>query len=104
VIKNELSRGANDPAAFAVLMKGGEFFDLATTALKKFEEDYSGIKERRDIFSRQVALDTKIENSEVSTYIDKHTHTLIIICPYTPHHLLLRLLLRFFKGKTSGEG
>ena len=66
VIKNPSTRGANDPCAFVVIMKGGEFFQLQCTAFMKFEDVYAEIKERRAIFARQAALDAKIEISEIA--------------------------------------
>jgi hypothetical protein len=66
VIRNSSSRGANDPAAYIVIMKGGEFFELQSTAFSKFEEEYAEIRERRAIFARQAALDAKIEISEIA--------------------------------------
>lgn len=66
VIRNSSSRGANDPAAYIVIMQGGEFFKLQCTAFSKFEEEYAEIRERRAIFARQAALDAKIEISEIA--------------------------------------
>jgi len=65
ILKNEEHRGPNDPAAFQIQMRGGVFFDLSTTAFEKFKDEYNEIKQRREIFARQLALDSKIENSEV---------------------------------------
>ena len=47
-------------------MKQGEFFDLFCQFFQKYEEEYKEIQERKEIFSRQVALDQKIEISEIA--------------------------------------
>lgn len=38
---------------------------LTSSALKHFEETYEKIKELKDVFSKQLALDAKIEKVEV---------------------------------------
>lgn len=65
VVKMEVSHGANDPSAYSIQMKGGEFLDLISLAHEKFEETYGAIQEQRQKLARQMALDAKIENSEV---------------------------------------
>ena len=66
ILTNGFSRGANNPNAFTIIMRGGEFFDLFCQFLTKFEEEYEEINERKAIFARQVALDQKIEISEIA--------------------------------------
>jgi len=65
VIQVTKSQGANDPIAFTIAMRRGEFFDIVSLAHKEFEETYGKIQAQREILARQMALDTKIENSEV---------------------------------------
>lgn len=65
IISNSKTRGANDPAAFACRMKSGECVGLSSSAFNSFEKEYAEIKMRREIFARQLALDAKIENSQM---------------------------------------
>ena len=65
IIANSKTRGANDPAAFACRMKSGECVGLSSSAFNSFEKEYAEIKVRREIFARQLALDAKIENSQM---------------------------------------
>jgi hypothetical protein len=73
VVKNIISCGANDPHAFSVQMRGGEFFNYLPLALKSFEEDYENIKARKERAARHLALDAKIENSEVALKVKEKT-------------------------------
>jgi len=65
ILVNIKTRGANDPAAFAAKMKSGECVGLMSTAFNSFEKEYAEIKLRREIFARQLALDAKIEHSQM---------------------------------------
>ena len=47
IIQNSSSRGSNNPNAFSVLMKGGEFFELFCANFSKYEDEYAEINERR---------------------------------------------------------
>eukprot|EP00606_Chrysophyceae_sp_TOSAG23-5_P001341 GSChrysophyteH2.ASY1.ANO1.566.1 assembled CDS len=65
-LANIRTHGANDPTTFTTTMKAGECVGLSSSAFRTFEKDYEEIKLRRDIFARQLALDTKIENSVIA--------------------------------------
>ena len=65
IISSSKTQGANDPAAFTARMKAGELVGLNSSAFQTFEKEYADIKARRDVFARQLALDAKIENSQV---------------------------------------
>jgi len=66
LIINSQSQGANDPATFTTRMKAGECVGLSSSAFRTFEKEYEEIKLRREIFARQLALDSKIENSVIA--------------------------------------
>eukprot|EP00605_Chrysophyceae_sp_TOSAG23-4_P002432 GSChrysophyteH1.ASY1.ANO1.2691.1 assembled CDS len=65
-LENKQTQGANDPTSFTTTMKAGECVGLSSSAFRVFEKDYEEIKLRREIFARQLALDTKIENSVIA--------------------------------------
>ncbi len=46
-------------------MKAEEMVGLTSSVLKQFEETYGKIKELRNVFNKQLALDSKIEKIEV---------------------------------------
>ena len=70
IISNPNHCGANIPTTFTTRMKAEEMVGLTSSALKHFEETYEKIKELKDVFSKQLALDAKIEKVEVrSLYI-----------------------------------
>jgi hypothetical protein len=56
----------NDACAFVVKLHGNEFVALVPTQSKAFQVEYTEIDERRQVFARQLALDTKIEASEMA--------------------------------------
>ena len=66
IVSNEETQGANDPATFAARMKSGECVGLSSSAFRTFEKEYEEIKARREMFARQLALDAKIESSEIA--------------------------------------
>ena len=47
ISQNSSSRGSNTPNTFAVLFKGGEFFELYCANFKVFEASYAEINERK---------------------------------------------------------
>jgi hypothetical protein len=58
-------------------MKGDEMVGLTSSILKQFEETYEKIKQLRNVFHKQLALDTKIEKVEVSGFdVDWYLMTL----------------------------
>ena len=61
-----VSQGYNDACAFHIKLNGWDYVGLEPTNSKAFQRDYDEIDERRKIFARQLALDNKIEKSEVS--------------------------------------
>ena len=65
VLKNESSRGANDPAAYTVQLRDGQFYSLSCTAFQQQKEDHDEVLMRRGVFARQLAMETKIESAEV---------------------------------------
>ncbi len=66
LVTNIETQGANDPASFTTRMKAGECVGLSSSAFRSFEKEYEEIKLRREIFARQLALDSKIENSIIA--------------------------------------
>lgn len=66
IIRKEIGCGANEPAAYAVQNRGGEYFCLQSSAFTVYEKEYEAIKERRAAFARQLALNNKIEQCEVN--------------------------------------
>lgn len=66
IISNIESQGANDPATFSARMKAGECVGLSSSAFRTFEKEYEEIKLRREMFARQLALDAKIESSQIA--------------------------------------
>jgi len=46
-------------------MKAQEMVGLTSSAFKEYEEKYANIKEMRDVFSKQLALEAKIKKVEV---------------------------------------
>jgi len=66
IIRKEVGCGANEPAAYAVQNRGGEYFCLQSSAFTVYEKEYEAIKERRAAFARQLALNNKIEQCEVN--------------------------------------
>lgn len=69
IVQNNASCGANDPASFAAKLKGQEFVGLSSSVFKEFEKEYAEIMERRAIFAKQLALDAKIEASQMKIKI-----------------------------------
>ena len=65
VVHNETHQGANNPATFHIKLKGDKFFSLGSSSFTAFEKKYDFIKDARERFARKLALDAKIENSEV---------------------------------------
>ena len=65
IIQNPNHCGANIPTTFTTRMRAEEMVGLTSSALKHFEETYEKIKELKDVFSKQLALDAKIEKVEV---------------------------------------
>lgn len=66
IIRKIYGCGSNEPASYAVKNRGGEFFCLQSSAFTIYEKEYEGIKERREAFARQLALENKIEMIEVN--------------------------------------
>jgi hypothetical protein len=66
IITNIETQGANDPASFSARMKAGECVGLSSSAFRTFEKEYEEIKLRREMFARQLALDAKIESSQIA--------------------------------------
>lgn len=66
IISNIETQGANDPATFGARMKAGECVGLSSSAFRTFEKEYEEIKLRREMFARQLALDAKIESSQIA--------------------------------------
>lgn len=66
IVANSETIGSNEPLNFSILLRGNEYFGLAAQSAKAFTDAYEGIKDKRDRFARQLALDVKIERSEVS--------------------------------------
>lgn len=65
VIKNECSRGCNDPAIFTIHLRHIELFDLRCSAFKDIIHELDEIGQRRGAFAKQFAMEAKIENAEV---------------------------------------
>ena len=65
IISPNLSHGPNESAGFAIKLKFLECVGLASSIFKEFEKDYADIQERRVVFARQMALEAKIEASEL---------------------------------------
>lgn len=65
IVHNETHQGANNPATFHIKLKAEKFFALGSSSFATFEKKYDFIKEAREKFARKLALDAKIENSEV---------------------------------------
>jgi ferritin-like metal-binding protein YciE len=59
-------------------MKAEEMVGLTSSILKHFEDTYSKIKELRNVFNKQLALDTKIEKIEVIVSIVLSVISLIV--------------------------
>jgi hypothetical protein len=66
IVSNAETQGANDPATFSARMKAGECVGLSSSAFRTFEKEYEEIKLRREMFARQLALDAKIESSQIA--------------------------------------
>jgi hypothetical protein len=65
VVHNDAHQGANNPATFAVKLHHMAFASLLSSSFEAFEKKYDFIAEQRARFARQLALEAKIENSEV---------------------------------------
>jgi hypothetical protein len=57
--------GANDPTSYTTRMKSNECVGLRSSAFASYEDNYAAIKQLKDIFNKQIALDTKIDKIEV---------------------------------------
>lgn len=58
--------GSNEPTRYTTRMRADKLVGLTSSAFSTYEDNYAAIQELRDVFSRQVALDAKIEKVEVS--------------------------------------
>ena len=65
IINKLTTCGPNEAASFAARLKYLEFIGLSSSVLNQFEANYKEIQERRDAFSKQLALENKIEASEM---------------------------------------
>lgn len=57
--------GANEPTRYTTRMRGDKMVGLMSSAFSTYEDNYAAIQQLRDIFSKQVALDAKIDKVEV---------------------------------------
>jgi len=64
IILSKEDRGPNIPTSYTTRMKADLMVGLMSSAFKHYEENYQKIKELRQIFHRQLALDAKIEKIE----------------------------------------
>lgn len=69
VLHNEETTGSNDPACFTVYLRGfateDAVADIVSSAFADYERRYKEITGEYERMARKLALDTKIENSEV---------------------------------------
>jgi hypothetical protein len=68
MIINVDTRGANDPGNFSVVLHGTEFFSLTSSSFRAFEKQYKAVQDRREAFTKETALEAKIERSRVIEY------------------------------------
>lgn len=64
LVANLFHRGANIPTSYTARMRAGEMIGVTSSAFATFEDNYAKIQQLRDVFARQVALESKIENVE----------------------------------------
>lgn len=62
------SIGSADPTTYIIQLRGLDYFDTILSSVKTYESEYKDVKERRDIFARQLALEEKIEQTQVRLY------------------------------------
>eukprot|EP01035_Chromulina_nebulosa_P018540 gene18540-24260_t len=65
MLASKESIGSPEPSTFLIKLKGHEYFGLVLSSLNIYEEKYSSIKEKREVYARQIALDTKIEYTKM---------------------------------------
>lgn len=65
VVANPNHCGANIPTSYTTRMKALEMVGLTSSAFKNFEDAYAKIQELRTVFTKQLALDAKIEKVTV---------------------------------------
>ena len=58
--------GSNVASVFSVLMRHNQFYDVEARSSKELDKEYSFVHERRLMRQRRDALDSKIEQTEVS--------------------------------------
>lgn len=70
IVANLVHCGANVPTSYATRMKAMEMVGLTSSAFKHFEDAYGKIKALRDVFSKQLALEAKIEKVTVCSHLN----------------------------------
>jgi hypothetical protein len=66
IANSKSTSGLNDPFIHTIHLLGEEFNHLQRIPLKKYDDFYREVQERRNIFNRQLALSNLIERSAVS--------------------------------------
>lgn len=80
IVANPNHCGANIPTSYTTRMKALEMVGLTSSAFKDFEDAYAKIQELRNVFTKQLALEAKIEKVTVS-------HVPHVACSLLPSNL-----------------
>jgi hypothetical protein len=78
IIINLNDSGKNMPTTYTARMKASEMIGLTSSAFKNFEDIYDKIKQIRNIFNRQLALDSKIQKVDVRMLL--WSYVLLLSC------------------------
>jgi hypothetical protein len=65
IIQTQSSAGLNEPDLFHVRLRGGEWMKLVSLMRCRFEAEYSEVQRLREQFQRRLALEGKIEASDM---------------------------------------
>eukprot|EP01038_Epipyxis_sp_PR26KG_P007229 gene7229-9860_t len=74
ILAKQDTQGANQPTSYTTRMKAGEFVGLTSSAFPTYEEAYLKIKQQREVFARQLALDAKLEQLQLDMKMKELQH------------------------------
>jgi hypothetical protein len=80
ILSNLTSRGCNDPTSYTTRMRAAEMVGLTSSAFRHFEDQYGNIQEMRNVFHKQLALDSKIEKVQVSWQKEFSCNATLLFC------------------------